>query len=582
MSSASDHIRDIIGNSRVRDELHDEFNLGRRAIRKLVNMYCDDDGAQQLVARSSSPEKIVDAFKSFAMMHQSKEVNNDVVALTDLRGPSQWYPLARSMKRHIVFHCGPTNSGKTHGALVDLEKADCGLYAGPLRLLAWQVYKRLQGNAVPCDLRTGQEIIDTPFARHKSATVEMTDVNSEVEVAVIDEIQMVGDPDRGHAFTRALLGAPAQTVYLCGDTSATSLIEEICEINDEQLTIIPHQRLGTLSFSSPVRSLKQLSRGDCLICFSRHSIHEMKKRVERETGLKACVVYGSLPPQARQAQATLFNDPDSGFDILIASDAIGMGLNLHIKRIIFTSLRKFDGQETRRLTVSEVLQIGGRAGRYGSEFPTGEVTCLEASANEDDVDFLREALKSKPTAIEQAGLTPEFSAIQQLSEAIPNLDYHEVIRQFQHHSTLDGLFFMTAKLQDLIELGEAIQQLPLTLNQRHTFAMAPVDLRTRSQVKKLTSFARQFTSHSSVALDLDPAVEAILRGTSGRPVPLEDLEELAAVVDIYIWLAYRFPREFREMEYADVVRQQIVQMIHDKLLISAPDKFKRQKHRRRR
>lgn len=98
----------------------------------------------------------------------------------------------------------------------------------------------------------------------------------------------------------------------------------------------------------------------------------------------------------------------------------------------------------------------------------------------------------------------------------------------------------------------------------------------------MTSFARQFTSHSSVALDLDPAVEAILRGTSGRPVPLEDLEELAAVVDIYIWLAYRFPREFREMEYADVVRQQIVQMIHDKLLISAPDKFKRQKHRRRR
>ena len=139
-----------------------------------------------------------------------------------MRAPHAWFPLARQQRRKWVLHVGPTNSGKTYHALRSLAAGETGAYCGPLRLLAWEVHEKLVDGKltddirpVPCDLITGQERVLVPNARHRSSTIEMVDMNRAVDVAVVDEVQMVASPDRGWAWTRALLGLPAAELHLC-------------------------------------------------------------------------------------------------------------------------------------------------------------------------------------------------------------------------------------------------------------------------------------------------------------------------------------------------------------------------------
>ena len=132
-------------------------------------------------------------------------------------------PRARATTRRIILHAGPTNSGKTHAALARFLAARSALYCSPLRLLAWEVSERVNAAGVACDLVTGQEVRRLPGAQHCATTVEMADTSRPVDVAVVDEVQMMADPTRGWAFTRALLGLPAAELHLCGDPAALDL-----------------------------------------------------------------------------------------------------------------------------------------------------------------------------------------------------------------------------------------------------------------------------------------------------------------------------------------------------------------------
>lgn len=250
----------------------------------------------------------------------------------DLRYPTEWYLAARGMQRQIHLHVGPTNSGKTYHALKRLEESGNGLYAGPLRLLAHEVYSRFNKNGTPCDLITGDDIrrAEGNDAKLSSHTVEMVDIGREVEVAVIDEIQMIASEDRGWAWTRALLGTRAKELHLCGETRVIPLIRELTASMGDTLHIHYYDRLNPLkAMSKSLKGdLRSLRRGDCIVCFSVLGIHAMKKQIELDTGRRVAIVYGSLPPQIRAQQAALFNDPTNEYDFLVASDAIGMGLNL--------------------------------------------------------------------------------------------------------------------------------------------------------------------------------------------------------------------------------------------------------------
>ena len=254
--------------------------------------------------------------------------------LADLRYPVEWYPATREIQRTIHLHVGPTNSGKTYHALKRLEEAKSGVYAGPLRLLAHEVYSRLNAKGKTCDLITGDEQIikrdSTPNASMKSCTVEMVPLNTDFDVAVIDEIQMIGHQQRGWAWTQALLGLKAREIHLCGEERSVPLVRELVASMGDKFEIHTYKRLSPLKvMSTSLRgSLTELRKGDCVVVFSRVGIHAMKRDIERETQKRVAVVYGSLPPEIRAQQARLFNEQDNDYDFLVASDAIGMGLNL--------------------------------------------------------------------------------------------------------------------------------------------------------------------------------------------------------------------------------------------------------------
>jgi hypothetical protein len=170
--------------------------------------------------------------------------------VSDLRIPHEWYPYARLMKRKIIYHGGPTNSGKTYHALQRLAEADPnmggGLYCGPLRLLALEVYENLNRKGIPTDLLTGQEKRVLPYATHISSTLEMVNIQKDFDVAVIDEIQMIAHEQRGHAWTRALHGLRAREIHVCGGLEALNIVRNLVEDAGDDFELIEYKRLSKL------------------------------------------------------------------------------------------------------------------------------------------------------------------------------------------------------------------------------------------------------------------------------------------------------------------------------------------------
>eukprot|EP00897_Mesotaenium_endlicherianum_P010533 jgi/Mesen1/9508/ME000637S08951 len=358
-----------------------------------------------------------------------------VLARSDAR-----YPFARAMKRRIIYHRGPTNSGKTYNALRRLCGASSGVYCGPLRLLAMEVYDTVNMEGVYCNLVTGQERKEVPFAQHTSCTIEMANVTKPIEVAVIDEIQMINDEYRGWAWTRALLGLQAEEVHVCGDPSALPLLEGLCAATGDDLVHHEYERFVPLSVdkSSLKGNFANVEPGDCIVAFSRREIFEVKRQVELATSQKCCVVYGGLPPETRQQQAKLFNEPGSGYEVLVASDAVGMGLNLNIKRVVFYSLHKFNGVEKQVIAAPMVKQIAGRAGRRGSIYPEGVSTTFFSA----DVPLLVDALQQPVVSISAAGLFPFFEQVELFASQVPDVSFSKLLDRFAETTRTDGSYFL--------------------------------------------------------------------------------------------------------------------------------------------
>ncbi|CAM8986133.1 unnamed protein product [Rhodiola kirilowii] len=479
-------------------------------------------------------------------LFSSSSTNGSMFDFMDLTRPHSWYPNARKKRRKVIMHVGPTNSGKTYQALKQLESSSSGVYCGPLRLLAWEVAKRLNKANVPCDLITGQEVEEVEGAKHKAVTVEMAEVNRDYECAIIDEIQMIGCKTRGFSFTRALLGISADEVHLCGDPAAVPLVQEILKSTDDDVVVQSYERLSPLVPSKvPVGSFADVKTGDCIVAFSRRELYSLKKKVQNRGNHLCSVVYGSLPPETRTRQALMFNDASSDFDVLVASDAIGMGLNLNISRIIFSTMEKFDGEEIRNLTVSEIKQIAGRAGRYGSKFPVGEVTCL----HESDLHLLHSALRSQSPILERAGIFPTYDLLSMFSRLHPRSGLLEILVHFHKHAKLSSNYFMS-DCEQMLKAAAVVDVLPLELKKKYVFCISPVDMDDDISSKGFTQFAQNYAQSGIVRLR-----EIFTPGTLQFEVPktqieLKELESIHKVLELYVWLSYRLDDAFPDRDVA--------------------------------
>ncbi|XP_062108270.1 DExH-box ATP-dependent RNA helicase DExH16, mitochondrial isoform X2 [Humulus lupulus] len=462
----------------------------------------------------------------------------------DLTRPHTWYPNARRKHRKVILHMGPTNSGKTYHALKRLESSASGIYCAPLRLLAWEVAKRLNKAKVPCDLVTGQEKEEVDGAKHKAVTVEMADVTSDYDCAVIDEIQMLGCRSRGFSFTRALLGISADELHICGDAAAIPLIQEMLKVTDDQVEVQHYERLSPLvPLKVPLGPFNNIRTGDCIVSFSRKKIYQLKRQIENERKHLCSVVYGSLPPETRTRQATMFNDESSEFDVLVASDAVGMGLNLNISRIIFSTMTKFDGTEERELTVPEIKQIAGRAGRYGSKFPVGEVTCMDA----EYLPLLHSSLNAPSPTLERAGLFPNFDLIFTYSRLHPKRGLYEILEHFVENAKLSYNYFI-ADCEDMMKVAAIIDELPLGLHDKYLFCISPVDMDDEISSQGLTQFAENYAKKGIVRLReiFTPGTLQVPKSQAG----LKEIESIHKVLDLYVWLSYRLEDSFPDRELA--------------------------------
>lgn len=288
---------------------------------------------------------------------QTRKDNDEVRKLINIAEYEKFFPNARAIKRKFVLCIGPTNSGKTHAAMERLTEAKNGCYLAPLRLMALENYERLADRGVATSLLTGEERIIREDATHVSSTIEMMDEDRVYDVGVIDEAQMVEDEGRGWAWTRALFGLAAKEIFVCGSPVCKAFVEKVCEITGDEMEVRTFTRRSALEFRV---GQPPISKGTAVVVFSRREVHEWRERLSNR-GMPVSVIYGALSPDVRRQQSHAFRTGET--HVLVATDAIGMGLNLPIENIYVPALQKFDGKAVRRLTAPELKQICGRAGR---------------------------------------------------------------------------------------------------------------------------------------------------------------------------------------------------------------------------
>lgn len=293
-------------------------------------------------------------------MEQIRE--REIRTLLESYSPEYYIERAQKLSRYFILHIGPTNSGKTYDAVEDLKRNTPGTYLGPLRLLALEMADKINAAGIPCSMITGEEAILKDDAQIVSSTIELCDFSRHFKTAVIDEAQLIGDPDRGAAWMKALCMVDADVVHVCLAPEAAYYIIDLIESFGAEYAIENHQRLAPLTYAGTCRGIRDIRPGDALICFSRKSVLSTAAQLERK-GFRTSVIYGALPPQARRDEVRKYMTGES--NVVVATDAIGLGISLPIARIIFAETSKFDGKQTRQLSVAEVKQIAGRAGRYG-------------------------------------------------------------------------------------------------------------------------------------------------------------------------------------------------------------------------
>ncbi|MFG1331846.1 helicase-related protein [Xanthobacter autotrophicus] len=333
---------------------------------------------------------------------------------------TQWAVLPRSVRaRGVSAVLGPTNTGKTHLAIERMLGHESGIIGLPLRLLAREVYQRIveRVGADKVALVTGEEKIKPKNPRYWVSTVEAMPRDLDVSFVAIDEIQLATDLDRGHVFTDRMLNRRGRhETLLLGSATMRPLIEKLLP----GVSIVVRPRLSTLSFAGE-KKISRLPRRSAIVAFSAEEVYSIAEFIRRQRG-GAAVVMGSLSPRTRNAQVELYQSGD--VDYLVATDAIGMGLNLDVDHVAFASDSKFDGWQFRKLNASEMAQIAGRAGRATRDGTFG-TTGRCPPFDEELVGRLEEHVFDTAKVLQWRNAVPDFRSAAALLASLSQLPREE-------------------------------------------------------------------------------------------------------------------------------------------------------------
>lgn len=426
-------------------------------------------------------------------------------------------------QQEVVLHVGPPNSGKTHDSLEALIAAGSGWYLAPLRLLAYEIFDRLNQRGVPCNLLTGEEYIPIEGAKFTAATIEMFNSSESGECIIIDEAQMLADPDRGWAWTRAMIEANCPEIHMIGPEPARQLILQMAKAAELPIRIQEHKRLTPIEVADQHWSLAKLPPQTILVAFSRRRVLELKQELEKR-GRRVSVVYGSLPPEVRRRQSERFANRET--EICVATDAVGMGLNLPADNVCFYEIEKFDGKTSRKLYPEEVQQIGGRAGRYGIS-QAGRV----GATTRYNLRYIRKTFHRDPRTLTRARVAPTLQDL----EMIPGTLAQKFIEWSQLRSIPPALrnLIQITNLEERISLAQMLtdeEVNKLGLNASVKLVNAPTRISTRSYWRMC---ARAIIDERSMPLPPPPPPDIL------NTNDLQNTEHSVSCADIYLWLGHR-------------------------------------------
>ncbi len=489
-----------------------------------------------------------------------KDISSNI--LQEYLGQFWIHSHARKVPRKIIYHMGPTNSGKTYHAIQALAASRKGCYLAPLRLLAAELYDTLNGKGVKTTLLTGEEVIEIEGATHYSSTIEMAKLSEEFSCAVIDEIQMITDKQRGWAWTRALVNLHAYEVHVCGDGSVLDLVKQITELCGDELEVKKYERMTQLEVEPRTITLSELQKSDALIVFSRRNALKYKYDLE-QVGFKVSIIYGMLSPEVRREQARKF---DKGItDVIVSTDAISMGMNLPIKRIVFSTLTKHINSQEYPITKSEIKQIAGRAGRF-QRFPVGKVTCLQKV--EDGLLDIQEALDTVLEQQKQSMVGPDLDIFTKVNNALsqnnlPILRLSEFLRLFNTMTFTKP--FYCVDLKEMIELAETVEDIDsnrlLSSAEIFGFACAPVNLGLLEHVQYYVWILKKYVSSETIKNE----------HINYNSNEIDYLETTIKCVELYQWLARHFSNKNFEFDERDLLENKL--MAIDKLNTLLSDKI---------
>ncbi len=440
-----------------------------------------------------------------------EEKAKDAIDFLSGFSPESIFERGKLMERSFILHVGPTNSGKTYTALQALKEAETGVYLGPLRLLALEVAETLNADGCLCSLLTGEESIEVPFAEKVASTIELCSYQDHYDVAVIDEAQMLSDINRGPHWLRAICLVDADEVHICMAPEAQPLVESILQRMEADYRIEMHDRLVPLEYKGIFRDITEVEPGDALIAFSRKKVLEIAAALEKQ-GIAASVIYGALPPASRREEVRRFSEKET--TAVVATDAIGMGISLPIRRVIFTEAEKFDGKGSRGLNVTEIRQIAGRAGRFG-KYDLGEMLTM-----------------SDPRRISSAFKT-EIKPIRKLTIAFPEeaLSYDRPLKDMLQYwdSLPKNDLFVRESMEEARKLLSRLKHIPHEVTKEQVYALitCPVDVRNSDLVAYWASCCERIFRN-----------EPILRPFWGEDT-LEDCELKYRAYDVYHQLLRR-------------------------------------------